>query len=331
MPTFINPDHMTLSQVLELQQYDSEAKFVKTVEKKSTLTQLLPWFPTSHGDLHKGVKAASLPTGSFGAINKAIPGGNASTTAYEETVKVYELKNVIDRRLLSGRSAEDAAKVRAARDRLFSMGFMQGFANELVTCDGKSADSVKGILSRRDKIDDTLVFSALAAAGDFTSFGDILFVRPGEDGICLRYPSNAGKPNFAQEDMGVIDALEIDATGRVKGTYPAYETIWQLYYLLDLFDDKSVIRLRNIPTKAAMTGAMVNNVIDITATLPNNGEGYFAIAPKKVIAQFQKYCLDKNNVVFDYKEVQGMGRPMHIFNIPLFSEEYMPDNLAFKA
>lgn len=327
MPTFINPDHMTLSQALELQQYDSAAKFVKTVEKKSTLTQLLPWLPTSHGDLHKGVKAASLPSGSFGAINKAIAGGNASTMAYEETVKVFELKNVIDRRLLDGRKAEDAAKIREARDRLFGMGFMQSFAKELTTNDGTSADAVKGILPRRNKVDDTLVYSAGGTSTNNGHLGDILFIRPGEDGICLRYPGNAGRPNFRQEDMGLIDALQLSSTGTVLGSYPAYETIWQLYYLMDIFDDRSVIRLANIPTNTAMTSTQVNNVIDITATLPENGEGYFAIAPKKVIAQFQKYCLDKNNIAFSYQEVQGMGRPMHIFNIPLFPEEYMPDNL----
>ena len=326
MPTFINPDHLTLSQALELQQYDSAAKFVKSVEKKSTLAQLLPWLPTSHGDLHKGVKAASLPNGSFGAINKAIAGGNASTLAYEETVKVFELKNVIDRRLLDGRKAEDAAKIREARDRLFGMGFMQSFAKELVTNDGTSADAVKGLLPRRNALGDYCI-SAGGTSTNNGHLGDILFIRPGEDGICLRYPGNAGKPNFRQEDLGLINELQLSSTGTVLGSYPAYETIWQLYYLMDIFDDKSVIRLCNIPTNTAMTSAMVNNVIDISATLPENGEGYFAIAPKKVIAQFQKYCLDKNNIAFSYQEVQGMGRPMHIFNIPLFPEEYMPDNL----
>lgn len=324
MATFINPDHLTLSQALELLQYDSAAKFVKSVEKKSTLTQLLPWYPTSHGDLHKGVKAASVPAGNFGAINKAIHGGNASTTSYEETVKVYELKNTIDRRILDGRTSEDAAKIRDARDRLFALGFMQGFAKELVTNPGESIDAVKGILPRRNKVDNVTTFSAGGTTNGF--LGDILFLRPGEDGICLRYPSNAGKPNFRQEDMGLVQEPELDANGKFLGTFPAYETIWQLYYLLDIFDEKSVIRLANIQTQTPMTSDMINKVIDITATLPDNGEGYFAIAPKKVIAQFQKYCLDKNNIAFSYQEVQGMGRPMHIFNIPLFAEEYMPEN-----
>lgn len=322
MPTYINPEHMTLSQALELQQYDSAAKFVKSVEKKSVLTQLLPWFPTSHGDLHKGVKAASLPSGSFGAINKAIAGGNASTVAYQETVKVFELKNTIDRRLLEGRKPEDAAKIREARDRMFGLGFMQSFAENLATCGGTSADEVKGLLPRRNKLDADLCISA---GGTGANLGSILFIKPGEDGVCLRYPGNAGVPNFKQEDMGLQKVDQVE-NGVVLGSYYAYETLWQLYYLLDVFDDKAMIRLANIPTTTAMTSAMVNNVIDIAATLPGNGEGYFAIAPKKVIAQFQKYCLDKNNIAFSYNEVQGMGRPMHIFNIPLFAEEYMPTN-----
>lgn len=318
MSTFLNPDHMTLSQALELQQYDSAAKFIKTVEKKSTLTQLLPWLPTSHGDLHKGVRAASLPAGGFGAINKGIKGGQAATNAYQETVKVFELINSIDERLLDGKKAEDAAKIREGRDKLFGLGFMQSFAENLTNCEGTDPDSVKGLMARRTVLNDKTCFSA---GGSGSDLGSILFIRPGDDGICLRYPGNAGVPNFSKKDQGrqrVTDAEGLP--------YYAYETLWRLYYLLDIYDENALIRLANVPTKTAMTSAMVNNVIDITATLPDNGEGYFAIAPKKVIAQFQKYCLDKNNIAFSYNEVQGMGRPMHIFNIPIFSEEYMKTN-----
>lgn len=320
MSTFINPEHLTLSMALELQQFTNEAKFMKSIEKKSALTQLLPWYETSHGDLHKGVRASSVPAGSFGAINKAVPGGNAATEAYEETLKVYELKNDIDMRILEGRKPEDAAKIRAARDALFGTGFMQGFANELVTNAGTNKDAVQGLLARRGKLATDLCISA---GGSGSTLGSILFIKPGDDGVCLRYNGQNGVANFSKRDMGIVQAIQKDSSGGVVGTYPAYETLWRLYYLLDVYDEKSFIRLCNIPTTSAMTSTEVNNIVDIVATLPNGGEEYFAVAPKKVIAQFQKYCLDKNNIAFSYQEIQGMGRPLHIFGIPVFAEDYM--------
>lgn len=325
MPTFINPDHMTLSQSLELRQYDSAAKFTKAVEKKSVLTQLMPWFATSHGDLHKGVKATSLPDGNFGAINRAVLGGNASTKSYEETIKEFELKNDVDMRILESLSTEDAAKVRAARDRLFSMGFMQSFANKVVTCAGTGINEIMGLLPRRPKLDETNGL-CYGAGGTGATNGSILFIRPGEDGVCFRYPSNSGKPNFNQQDMGIVQIPTFDSSNAFIGMYPAYETMWKLFYLLDIFDESSVVRIANIPTNAAMAATQINKIIDAVSTLPDNGQGYFAIAPREVIAQFQKYCLDKNNATFSYQEIQGMGRPMHIFDIPLFKEPYMPAN-----
>ena len=60
-------------------------------------------------------------------------------------------------------------------------------------------------------------------------------------------------------------------------------------------------------------------------SLDNQGEGYFALAPQKIIGQFWKYLNDKSNIAFSKREVEHMGAPTYIFNTPFFSEEYMLD------
>ena len=100
MATFLSSDHMTLSQALEYQRYDGTLSFVRELEKRSRLMQMIPWYPSSDGAVHKGARATSLPEGKFGAINKAVPTGYGATTEYTESIGVYELASFVDERIL---------------------------------------------------------------------------------------------------------------------------------------------------------------------------------------------------------------------------------------
>lgn len=322
MATFISSEHMKLSEALQLQNYNNEASFIKDVEKKSKLMQILPWYPTQDGSiLHKGVKAASLPKGKFGAINKAIPTGQASTKNYEVSCKFYELKSDVDTRILEGLTAEKARRVRAGRDRLYAMGYMQSLANEIIKNDGTDPDAVMGILPRRASISDHVI-SAGGTADGTNKLGSILLIRPGEDGVCLRYPTASG-PNMRVIDEGKITALELDSAGKVVGSFPAYETIWRTYYGIDINDEDALYRIVNVPTNKALAKAQIDTIIDVVNELDDGGAGFIALCPKQVIAQFWKYLNDKGNIAFTKREVEGMGQPMFLFNVPLFYEEYM--------
>lgn len=320
MPSFFQPTTMTLSEAIQLQRWKG-GKFISELEKKSNLMRLLPWYPTSDGDIHKGTRAVSLPTGSFGAINKGVKTGQVATAEYTETVKLYELKSDVDERLLDGRSKEQAARIRANRDRAYLKGFMNGLADEVINNPGTDADAAKGLLSRRPKTDGKYTFSL---GGTGANLGSILFIRPGEDGVCLRYP-DAGAPSFVLRDVGTVQALELDNSGKPTGlTYPAKETLMRVYYTPDVEDDSALIRIANVPTNTKLTSTNIESIIDIVNSyMPNGGQGYVAFAPKEVISQFWKYLNDKNNISFTKQEVEGMGAPVCLFNVPLFYEDFM--------
>ena len=320
MATVKQADHMTLSEVLQLQRYNGEAAFMRDLEKHSILMRILPWYPTSDGDLHKGVKATKLPRGAFGAYNKAIPTSTASTTEYEETIKFYELKSDVDVRFFEGRSEEQARRVRAGRDAMYARGFMQGLADEIVNCDGIDAKSVKGLIPRRGNLEEGLVLDAGGTTDG--KLGSIIFIRPGEDGVNLRYPTGHG-PSFKITDRGVVPAFELDDEGKIVGSFNAYETVFRVFYTIDIPDDEALIRLANIPSDTALTKTIVEQIIDIVNSFPNQGEGYVAFAPEQIVAQFWKYLNDKSNIAFSKREVEHMGAPTYIFNTPFFAEEYM--------
>lgn len=318
MATFLSSEHMKLSEVLQHSNYTAESIFVKSLEKKSKLMQILPWYPTSNGDVHKGTYATKLPKGAFGAFNKAIPTSTAATAEYEKNVKFYELKSDVDERFFEGLGTEKANKLRASKDRLYSMGFMQGLAEEIVTNPGTDPKSTIGLIPQRKKLG-TYCFDAGGSSGKLGSF---LFIRPGEDGVNLRYPDSAS-PNFIMKDNGRVQALEIDSSGKVKGTYPALETLYRCYYVLDNPDESALVRVANVPADTALTDVIIDMLVDVVNELPNQGEGYIAVAPQALVGQFWKYLNKKDNIAFSKREVEKMGKPDWIFNVPFFAEEYM--------
>ena len=322
MATFGDSDYMTLAQALEYQRYDGSLEFVRDLVKESRLMQMMPWFPTSDGAVHKGARATALPKGRFGAINKAVPTGYGATTEYTESIGVYELASFVDERILEGRTAEQADRIREANDRLQLMGFMQGLANEIITNPGTDPDAVKGLLPRRATLADPYVVN-MGGTSTGNDLGSILFVRFGENGVSCRYPSN-GAPNFSVRDLGTVPATELDASGNFVGTYPARETLARLYYTVDVASDDALVRMVNVPTKTKLTDTNIDTIIDaINITLKNSGDGYVAFAPKNIISQFQKYANSKGNIYFSYREIQGMGMPPALYGVPFFAEEFM--------
>lgn len=320
MATFGTSDYMTLAQAMEYQRYNYEASFLADLQKRSRLMSMMPWYLTSDGMVHKGSRATSLPRGKFGAINKAVPTGYGATTEYSESVGVYELASFVDTRILEGRSTEQAERIRAGKDHSQLMGFMQGLADEVINNPGTDADAVKGLIPRRPTVDGKY---CLSMGGTGSDVGSIIFVRFGEDGVSCRYPS-ASSPAFSLKDLGEVQGFEYGPDGAVVGTYPAKETLARCYYTVDIATDKSFVRVANVPMKTALTAANVQMLVDvINVNLDDAGSGYVAFAPKQVISQFQKYLLDKNNIFFSQREVEGMGAPVHIFGVPVFYEEFM--------
>ena len=311
MATFLDDSHMKLSEVVQLQR---EQLVLKEMEKKSKLMSILPWYPTSDGQLHKGTKVTMLPEGAFGAYNRGIATSASSTTEYEETVKFFELKSDIDVRFFKGMSTEQAMTVRANKDRIYSMGYLQSLEKQVVTCDGKDPMSVKGVVARRAKLGK---YCISLDAGTASTFGSILFIRPGEDGLNLRYPSGAGA-GFTMDDMGIVQCTDKDGK-----TFNAYETVYTTFYTLDLPDESALIRACNVPTDESLSEANVDLLVDIVNELPNQGTGYIALAPKEIISAIWKYLKNKDNIVFSQRQIEGMGAPAHLFNVPLFQEEYM--------
>ena len=319
MATFLSPDHMTLAQALEYLRYDGSLSFFRKLEKRSWPRQMMPWFPTSDGAVHKGVRATALPEGKFGVINKAVPTGYGASTEYTESVGVYELASFVDTRILQGRSQEEADRIRAARDEYQLRGFLQGLAKNIITAP-KSTDGVTGLLARRGKVDGEHTISMGATGADV---GSILFVRFGDDGVSCRYPS-ASSPNVVLEDLGQQPGIDTNDDGTFAGTFPSLATLIRVFYAVDVADDDALVRVVNVPTKTALSAAQVGQLVDIiNVNLDDMGAGYVAFAPKQIISQFQKYLLDKNNINFSRRQIEGMGAPTELLGVPFFYEEFM--------
>lgn len=314
----VTSQNMKLSEVQMLAGNKASANFLELVEKKSKLMQVLNWYPTSHGDVHKGVKVSELPEGGFVGYNMGVPTSHASTMDYSATTHFYELMSKVDERFFDGLNTEQADNLRHNKDMLYTQGYMQGLAKEIIRGTGSTLDSERGLLERRNKIGDYCI----DMGGTSGKLGSILIIRPAEDGVCLRYPNNANKgftiesddePHWVKAEVG-------------DGEFKAYTTLYRTNYLIDVASDKALVRLANIPATTAFDQAMMDKVADALDALAENDEGYVAFAPKQIITQLKKYERDKSNVYFSREQFEQLGTPMHIYGIPIFPEAHMTIN-----
>ena len=321
MANFLSPDFMTLSESLEITQHNDLASFLKPLEKKSNFMKMCPWYPSSDGSLHKGSRVTLLPEGKNGHINGPIASGKMGGMAYQETVKMFELESTVDSRLFEHKTAEEAEKLRMTKDQGDLKGYMQSFAKNVLLSDGKAADDPIGFINRRKKLSDYCKDMGGVTSG---KLGSLFFIRFGEDGVNLRYPSNAGN-GFTRDDKGELLTPIVEAG--TPGWMYAFHSLYRTFYMPDLADDKAFIRAANIPTDAKMTDVIMDKLIEIVnETLEDDGEGYICLGPPNLVSQFQKYLKDKNNINFSQKEIEGMGKPTFLLNVPFFKENYLLTN-----
>lgn len=329
MATFLDPDAMTMSEAYQITAGDDDAgffSFLKREEKKSVILDLLPWYETSTGgELHQGTRAISAPKGDFRAINGPIASGHSASESYEERIKSYELKSEVDIDLIDiYGTPEQRRKIRDRNDKLNLIGFTMGLAEAIALNPGTDPKSCKGLLPRRASLDSKYVIDA---GGKDGALGSILLMRPAEDGVNLRYNSGMGKDAILSlQDLGKHPVPSYDTNGNNLGNHYAYVSLLRANYGIDIADNDALIRICNIPTDKALTEDILDIVIDIVSGLPQQGQGYIALMPAKIRAQYWKFLKNKNNVYYTSREIEGMGSPLHLLNVPLFDEGYMSAN-----
>jgi len=331
MATFLDSEHMTLAEVMQLSRKGSEnPAFMKPLMKRSKLMQILPWYPTDNGtDVHHGTRAVSAPEGGFVSFNSPTPKGKTATEAYEEPIKMFELSSDVDTRIINRYgSQEQRDRVRSNKDLLNFKGYMNSLAKNIVSCDGTDPESVKGLLARRPKLDDVTTFS-LGATSSNKKIGSILLIKPGEDGVNLRYNEGNGGPCHI-EDKGILNVNVYDSDGKVIGDYDAARTTWYTNFGIDVASNDALIRIANVPLDTEMTKAQMHQLIDVVNSL-DELDRYVALCPEELRAQFWKYLEDKSNITFTQTEIEGIGAPIRLLNVPLFIDDYLLNNESVLA
>lgn len=311
MATILSNSHLNLAEAQKRALYDGSRGILAELEETNEILKVAPWYPSSNGSIHKYVKAKALGKGGLVDVNGAIP--TLSSQADVEIMQIldYEGLSKIDEKLLS--DSENPEAVRNSEDLMNAEGFMNEYMSMVIYGKG----DFKGFANLRPALETKRVWSAGGSGSDVTS---AWLVEWGEHGVNFRYP-NAATPGFINEDRGRQLVKSADNAGEMF----AWLRFFAIKSGLHIYNEKCLLRMANIETSGSSNLFDSKIAVEMKNTLPHKGKYATWLVNSTVMTQIENSLLDKANIAFSRREVEGFGPVTYCVGIPVLCMDAILD------
>lgn len=318
MATIFNKNWASLLDLIKAEEFDGATEMMMgELLEADALFKAMPFFTTSDGMKHKDIKATSLGSGDFVSANSGTGTTSSNVETVENNVCYYSVLSQIDEVVLKAGKKEQARKLRAEQNELNLAGFKQGFINKLFY--GNTVDDpagLNGLATRRNDLSSKYVFNAGQTTGNATS---MYLMEFGKAAVNMRHQE--GKSGFVVQDLG---------KNRYKLDNGKFISLWEMQYdlwaLLDVFDERSLIRYANINPDGSSNGLDSDDFIKMKNLLPNVGKGASGFVNRSLLTQAEILMANKDNVLYTRGEIENFGPIVKFMGIPLLLQDCIKDN-----
>lgn len=320
MATIFNQHLPSLNDLVKAGDYYPEdmKMFLGEMAKEDALMQAIPWLPTTHGMTHKNIRASKLGHGEFVQANEGRGQTSSDFKLEESSICYFSILSKVDDTVLSSGTSEQANRLRLSQDQLNLEGFTQNFTEKMFY--GSVAENSKGFngfKARRNKKSGEYFFDAGKTTGDTTS---VYVMQFGKDGVHLRY-NPANPQGIYMKDRG-MHSYERTIDGEIR-TVDLWETEYNIWSLLNIFDERTLIRYGNLNPDVSATSNQFQpkDMIKIKNKLPKLGRNAAAFCTREIITQAELELFDKSNVYYTRGEIESYGEVIKVVSMPLLLQD----------
>ena len=296
---------------------DSEA-FYKPLEKQHALLDVLPWLPANNGNFHEYSQVKSLGRGEWRHINEGLKPMVSTMENFTTAIKLYGGISRISKDVLT--FADDPNKARISEEQMDARGIFHDFFDTVVNSDGSENIEGKKPLGfnyyRKNLGEYCIDNGGTADSGDSTHLTSLYLIQPGDSFVNIRYNTKL----YGGEGIGLkiergenLESWNDEAGNPVYG----YTTQFNLSAGIEVRTASALIRLANINYTKAFD---LTKIIELKHKLPDKGDGAVMIVPDVLYATFEKQAYNDTKNTLTYSDVQGWGKVLNLFGIPVLEE-----------
>lgn len=263
----------------------------------------------------------TLPKGSFRDINQGVPVESAKTQKVTERLSMLESYSEVDQALVDNHPDRHGFRMLEAAAHI--EGMSQTLANAIFYgYHDEDPRIFTGLAPRLSSLSQGNVYNC----GGTANLTSAYIVQWGNDKVSFFHPKGHATKGIEHVDLGVVTAE--DASGN---KFQAYRDHFKVHCGLAVKDNRSIIRVANINSKANKGGAgFLNEDLLIAAIndLPMNGAGAVIYVPKSVRTQMEILLKDKGNINFSVDGGEGLAgeRIVRFRGIPVKKVDAISDN-----
>jgi len=320
MATILNNNYASLADLVKASNFDGNMKkLLGEMAMEDSFMAACPWFETNDGMRHKNMKASKLGKGEFVAVNQGRGTTSSDFQLSEENICYYSVISKVDDSVLQAGTSEQAVKLRTSQDKLNLTGFMQDFQKQIFYSKMSSdSKSFNGLAERRSVKSSKYFHDGGKKTGGATS---MYLVQFGEDGMNMKH--QPGHVGFETKDRG-MKSYERTINGSLR-TVDMWEMEYNIWSLLDLFDERCLIRYGNLDPIGATNGIDPEEIVRMKNQLPVMGKGAAAYVNRSLITQAELVLLRKDNVMYTRDNIENFGPVIKIMGVPMFLQDCISD------
>lgn len=297
MATLNSSDRLTAIEAVKRDGVNEDQR--RIIEELTVTNELLldaPIVEANDRTVNKNVVRTALPHGQHRIYNQGVGSAASQTKTIHDTVSQLAIYSKVDASLVKNASNPQEFLMDECAAFLHGMG--EDMAEDIVYGDhSKNPAYIDGFATRRNKIDNKTVFDFGGTGNNLTS---IYLVKWGKQFVKYIYPREAMGLGVQRIDKGIQTVKS--ETG--DGEYEAYVNYFQADYGISVGNEKSLIRLANVPLNA--TGEnIIKKILSLRAKLVQGDGTISVLCNNDIMSLMDIATLDKNNVVYTAEDPWG--------------------------
>lgn len=301
MATLNSTDRLTAIEQVKRSGFDPDSR--RIIEQMSVTNEMLldaPVVMANDRTVNTQLIRTALPSATHRVYNQGVGSAASQTDVIHDVVAQLAIYSKVDKSLVD--NSANPGEFLMGEQAAFIDGLAQDQAFDIFYGNHtKDPACINGFATRRNKIDNKIVFSAGGTSANKQT--SIYLVKWGTSNVKYIYPREASGLGVKRVDKGVQTIAAIDG----KGEHEAYVNYYQADYGIAVGDQRSLIRIGNIDiTNPNLKGEdIIKMILKAKAYLPQGDGTVSILCNKDVMSLFDIATIEKNNVVYTAEDPWG--------------------------
>jgi len=291
-------DRMTALEITKRANNPDPYYIIELMRETNEMLIDAPMYECNNGTINKALQRTIKKVGEHRIYNRGVGKVATQTQQIEDRIAILGAYAEVDEDMVRHTGNIEQARRSEYMAILKGLGLTQ--AETIIFGSGSKEDEIAGLMERRNKIDNKLVFDAMGRSQD-NDMTSIYLCAFGQEYFHMIYPKGSKSCGVERIDKGLVQVVDPKDSEK---KYDVYQDKFRAEYGITIKVPESVIRIANVP-KDMKGDELVDVIIEASYKIAKGASTYAMYSNDSILIKLDKASSNKGNVVHTQEDPWG--------------------------